>query len=56
MRFLRSVAGLTRWDRRRNDDVQQEKGLQSVNELVHDYRLNWMKRKGRMEDGVQNIT
>ncbi|PSN47427.1 hypothetical protein C0J52_21754 [Blattella germanica] len=43
MKFLRSVAGYTRLDMRRNEDIRKELNIFKLNDKIKEYRVNWLE-------------
>jgi hypothetical protein len=41
MRFLRSVIGITRRDKNRNDDIKNKRRTESLKDTTNKYRENW---------------
>ena len=50
MRALRLIYGVTRLDRRRNVDIQQELDVESILDFVERTQLRWYGHMMRMED------
>ena len=48
MRFLRSVGGYRREDRKRNVDIRQELNINELNTTIHNYRDKWKSHVNRM--------
>ena len=49
MKFLRSVAGYTKLDGKRNDNVRLELAVRLVNDMMREYRQKWIDHVQRME-------
>jgi hypothetical protein len=47
MRFLRRIAGYTRWDHKRND-ILTELQMSQITEFIYQYRKNWKEHVDRM--------
>jgi hypothetical protein len=43
MRFLRSVAGCRRMDKKRNIDIRQEINIFNLGEKIKEYQRNYLK-------------
>ena len=50
MRVLRMIAGVTRWARRRNEEIKQGTRVEHIVELVERRRLQWFGHVKRMND------
>ena len=50
MRCLRAVRGVTRRDRRRNDEVRNEVGVTEIREKIRESRLRWYGHVKRREE------
>lgn len=50
MRFLRSVMGVTRMDRIRNEEIRQSLNIYNLNNKIVEYRQNWRSHVERMSD------
>ena len=50
MRFLRPIAGYTRLDRKRNNEIRQELEIETLNDTLTNYRTNWRQHVLRMEE------
>jgi hypothetical protein len=48
MRFLRRIAGCTRWDHKRNEDILTELQISQITEFICQYRTNWKEHADRM--------
>jgi hypothetical protein len=48
MRFLRTTAGYTRWDHKRNEDILTELQMSQITEFIYQYRKNWKEHVDRM--------
>ena len=50
MRFLRSIAGYTLWDKRRNSDIREQLDIFNINDKLTHYKINWREYIQRMDD------
>lgn len=50
MKFLRRVKGCTKRDRFRNTDIRHELNVNSINDVIKEYRKNWKEHLDRMDD------
>lgn len=50
MRYLRSVAGISRLEHMRNEEIRNELQIEELNQLVKDYQSKWMHHLDRMEE------
>jgi hypothetical protein len=48
MRFLRSTAGYTRWDHKRNEDILTELQMSQITEFIYQYRKDWKELVDRI--------
>jgi hypothetical protein len=48
MCFLRMIAGYTRWDRKRNEDILTELQISQITEFIYQYRKHWKEYVDRM--------
>jgi hypothetical protein len=48
MCFLRSTAGYTCWDHKRNEDILTELQISEITEFIYQYRKNWKEHVDRM--------
>jgi hypothetical protein len=48
MCFLSRIAGYTRWDHKRNEDILTELQTSQIIELMYQYRKNWKEHVDRM--------
>jgi hypothetical protein len=48
MRFLRSILGISRWDRWRNERVAAKCGIPQVSDLISRARMGWLGHVARM--------
>jgi hypothetical protein len=54
--FLRRIAGYTRWDHRRNEDILTESQISQTTEFIYQCRKNWKEHVDRMRsDRTQNM-
>ena len=49
MRFLRSIAGYTLWDRQTNKSIREQLNIKQLNQIIDDNRNNWQQHLHRME-------
>ena len=40
MRFLRSIAGYTLWDKKRSSDIREQLGIFNINDKLTQYKIN----------------
>src|SRR5215469_12264781 len=50
MRVLRMIAGVTRWERRRHEEIRRETRVEPIEELVERRQLQWFGHVKRMND------
>ncbi|XP_045473922.1 uncharacterized protein LOC123680186 [Harmonia axyridis] len=50
MKFFRGLKGVTRMDRRRNEDIRGELGIKSLERFVGERQLGWWGHLHRMEE------
>ena len=48
MKFLRSVAGYTLFDKKHNEDIRTELQIYNVKDRINDTRSNWLEHIERM--------
>lgn len=53
MKYLRGTLGVTRLDRRRNEDIRQELGTTAVKNFIEERQLGWWGHLQRLEEGRQ---
>ena len=49
MKFPTSVAGYTRLDMRRNEDIREELNIFKLKDKIKEYRVNWLEHVERMD-------
>ena len=50
MRFLRTIQGVTRKDRLKNETIRNNVGIYNLNEKIKEYRKEWKEHIERMGD------
>ena len=50
LRFLRSIAGYTLWDKKRSSDIREQLGIFNINDKLTQYKINWREHIQRMND------
>jgi hypothetical protein len=48
MCFLRTTAGYTGWDHKRNEDILTELQISQITEFIYQYRKHWKEYVDRM--------
>lgn len=49
MKFVRSIAGYTKMDKKYNEDIRQELKVEDINSTIAGYREKWLQHVQRME-------